>query len=233
MPPPNARPDRVPENLKWTRVPIEPGKSIKGWLAGRVFGCEGHGTPAFKPCHALFTRGARACPWCAIPKFGTVKYQGYLPMYDERLKRVVVCVNLDTTTVADSMPLLKPIELVKGKFKTSPLFFRGGEPWTTIKPSGPTVRSTSQDLVPWLTQVLWRAEGLQEYAGDEQPADATPAPILPVVEEQPAEAPGAARDKLAEGLRKRGFHKSALFFAPETGDVKPPSTNGTHKKKKE
>ena len=84
MRPPNWRPDRTPEHLKWTRVKIECGKSLKGWLAGPVFGCEGHGTPAFKPCHSLFTAGRQSCPWCAIPQFRTVKYQGYLPMYDER-----------------------------------------------------------------------------------------------------------------------------------------------------
>jgi hypothetical protein len=231
MPVPNARPDRVPENLKWTRVKIECKKSIKGWLAGQVFGVEGHGTPSFKPCHQLFSSGSRACPWCAIPKFATVKYQGYLPMYDERLKRTVICVNLDVTALTDKMQLLAPIELVKGPYPTSPIWLKGGEPWTSIKPSGPGIRSTPQDLVPWLTSVLWRAEGLQEFAGDAQPGVQAQVEVQPVVE--PAEPPKeSAREALRRGLKKRGFNKSALFFGDDPNEaVPPPSTNGHHQKK--
>ena len=230
MRPPNARPDRTPENLKWTRIAIEPKKSIKGWLAGPVFGCEGHGTPSFKPCHTLFTGGARQCPWCAIPKFATVKYQGYLPMYDERLKRTVVCVNLDVTVLGDAMPLLHPIEICKGAFKTSPLWFKSGEPWTTLKPSGPHVRTTPQDLVPWLTQVLWRAEGLQDYGSATQPQTTVVEQTPPVAPETAADTPTTAREALAEQMKKRGWNKSALFFAPDDSDPKRPSKNGKHKK---
>lgn len=230
MRPPNARPDRTPENLKWVRVPIECKKGIKGWLAGPVFGCEGHGTPAFKPCHSLFTGGARQCPWCAIPKFGTIKYQGYLPMYDERLKRTVVCVNLDVTAQADALPLLHPVELVKGPYKTSPIILRSGEPWTTLRPSGAHVRSAPQDLVPWLTQVLWRAEGLQDYSGDQQPQPPVVEPVVEAVEPVAEVQQESARETLHKKFKERGWKKSSLFFGPDTSGPKKPSKNGTHKK---
>lgn len=233
MPPPNARPDRTPEHLKWTRVAIECGKSIKGWLAGPVFGCEGHGTPAFKPCHSLFTRGQKTCPWCAIPSFATVKYQGYLPMYDDRLKRTVVCVNLDVTATCDGLPNLHPIELKKGKFITSPVFLKTGEPWTSLKPSGPTVRASPQDLVPWLTQVLWRAEQLQAYAGETVPPPAAPVPPPTPAAELVVEEPETAREQLRAKLAERGFKKSALFFGKDTKKPPEPSQNGHHKKKGE
>jgi hypothetical protein len=227
--PPNARPDRVPEHLKWTRVSVECKKTIKGWIAGPVFGCEGHGTPAFKPCHALFTGGARECPWCRIPKLAAVKYQGYLPMYDDRLKRTVLCVNLDVTAQCDTLALLSPIEVGKGQYSTSPLFLKGGTPWTELKPSGPRIRTTPQDLVPWLVNVLWKAEGLQEY-GDvvarPETVVETPVPPSPVVTEKDK----SAREALHKKMMERGFKKSALFFAAEEEPSQPPSKNGKHPK---
>lgn len=228
--PPNARPERVPEHLKWTRVGIECGKSIKGWLAGPVFGAEGHGTPSFKPCHSLFTRGARTCPWCAIPALSGIRYQGYLPMYDERLKRTVVCVNLDVTAQCDALALLAPIEVAKGKYPTSPLYLKSGGPWSTIKPSGSHVRSTPQDLVPWLVGVLWKAEQLQGYGDLAAPAPAqepAPAPTPDV----PTEAPEPTAKKLHDMLVERGWKKSALFFGSGKEPEPKPSRNGKHKPK--
>ena len=229
--PVNSRPDRVPDHLRWTRVSIECGKSLKGWIAGPVFGIEGHATPSVKPCHTLFTAGARQCPWCLIPALRALKYQGYLPMYDERLKKTVVCVNLDVTTQCDALSLLAPIEVGKGKYPTSPLFLKTGRAWTELKPSGATVRSTPQDIVPWLVNVLWKAEGLQEY-GDKVPALAPMAaePATPV--EDPDGLTESARAALKRKMEERGWSKSALFFSTDGTAPKQPSTNGHHPKSK-
>lgn len=228
--PPNARPDRTPDYLRWTRVGIECGKTIKGWIAGPVFGCEGHGTPSFKPCHALFTAGQKACPWCAIPALKTVRYQGYLPMYDERLKRTVVCVNIDVTTQCDALSLLAPIEVGKGKGITSPLFLKSGGPWTTLKPSGATVRSTPQDLVPWLVQVLWKAEQLQEYGSVSQTPSGPPMEDSAKEIDVPTESKEDVTKKLHDLMVDRGFKKAALFFGDGDEPAKP-SKNGKHKPK--
>lgn len=193
--PPNVRPDRTPDHLKWSREAVECGKSLKGWIAGPVFGCEGHPTPAFKPCHALFTRGARTCPWCAIPKLAAIRYQGYLPLYSDQLKRIVVCVNLDTTVQCDALTLLTPITVRKGKHKTSPLTVEVG--WTTLTPSGRSVRTTPQDVVPWLVSVLWKAEGLQEYA-NHQPHQASPLASPPSTGMTPSP------ERAVEALEQRG-----------------------------
>lgn len=225
--PHNSRPERVPEHLRWTRVSIECGKSIKGWIAGPVFGIEGHATPAVKPCHSLFTNGARVCPWCAIPALRALKYQGYLPMYDERLKRTVICVNLDVTTQCDALTTLEPIEVGKGKHLTSPLFIKTGRPWTELKPTGPTVRKSAQDIVPWLVMVLWKAEGLQEYA-DHVTTVARVVEIPAAAVEPPEEPKESAREALRKQMKKRGWDKSALFFGDSKEDPQKVSRNGKH-----
>lgn len=161
MRPVSARPNRKPDYLEWTRVGIDPGKELKGWLAGPAFGVEGHSAGAFKPCHRLFTNGLKVCPWCAIPQYQAIRFQGYLPLYDERLKRTVVCVNLDTARQTDDMKPLTPIILKKGRAKNAPITMSVNQ-WIDLKPSGRTVSPRAVDILPWLVMVLWKQENLSE-----------------------------------------------------------------------
>ena len=204
MRPVSARPNRKPDYLEWTRVAIDPGKEIKGWLAGPAFGVEGHSAGAFKPCHHLFTNGKKVCPWCAIPQYAAIRFQGYLPLYDERLKRTVVCVNLDTARMTDDMKPLTPIVLRKGKAKNAPITLSVNQ-WYEVKPSGRTVSNRAVDILPWLVMVLWKQENLGDVI------DCLPQASEPIQEhmfnlskaDEPAEEKPADIAEAKELLRKR------------------------------
>lgn len=224
--PVNSRPDRVPEHLKWERVKIEPGKTLRGWIAGKVYGCEGHYAPAFKPCHAVVSGGTRSCPWCGIPQFAALRFQGYLPIYDERLKKTVLCINLDNTVRCDGFTHLQPLAVGKGKNQTSPLVVNANE-WTTIVPSGAHVRKVPQDITPWLFCVLWKQELLQEYGE----VEAKP------LEVEPPQSTGMVPhpERAIQAAKKRGklpslsAHFTRGIGAGSDEMVPPPSSNGHHK----
>lgn len=230
--PVNARPDRVPEHLKWVREAIECGKTIRGWIAGKVYGCEGHFAPAFKPCHTAISGGKLVCPWCAIPQYAARRFQGYLPLYNERLAKIVICINLDCTVRCDAWNVLQPVVVGKGKLKTSPVVVNANE-WSTIKPTGPHVRNCSQDITPWLFCVLWKQEGLQAYGEVDQRSSS----------QVPTEPTGgtievvAKRDKpvtIAQlrKLREAGMDRVATdleSLLPRASAGSEPSPNGKHK----
>lgn len=226
--PVNSRPDRTPEHLKWTRERVECGKTVRGWIAGKVYGCEGHFAPAFKPCHAVISAGKLACPWCSIPQFAALRYQGYLPMYNERLDKIVLCINLDNTVRCDAIDHLKPIVVGKGKNVTSPLVVNATE-WTTIPPSGPKVRKVSQDITPWLFLVLWKQEGLQAYGEvDTRSSSVVPdAPSVHTLSVEPKEGKEYTPAQIKE-LRAKGFDTLADRIE---GVVREPHANGNGKHK--
>ena len=206
----SVRPERVPDHLRWKFECVEVGKKVYGWVAGPVVGVEGHGTPSFKPCRALLTKGAVACPWCALPY--PVRYQGYMPIIDKHGGKKVYAINLDNTARVDAMRHLQPVKLHKGPHKNSSLEVFTEE-WTTIQPTGNNVTNRPADIKEWLLTVLWKAEGLAQWFEEHKPEHTK----TEIIETVPMPAPEVvdtktAREKLKDMMEARGFKKSALFF---------------------
>ncbi len=149
-------------------------------------------------------------------------------MYDERLKKIVVCINLDNTVRCDGFAVLQPIVVAKGKHKTSPIVVTANE-WTTIKPSGPHVRHSAQDITPWLFTSLWKQELLQEFGEVDTRSSSVvpdePTPTILTVEPVDKKVYSSAD---IEKLRKGGFGKLADRIE---GVIPEPSTNGNGKHK--
>jgi hypothetical protein len=153
----SKRPSAKPECHQWTHITLKPGESIKGWSAGPATGADGHYAPSFKPCRTALTDGAVACPYCAIPL--ATRFAAFLPFYDQHLRRLVITVNEEMAGLTDALAPLTAITVKKGASKVGTVVVTASA-WTTLAPTGPKVRRTCQDLMPWLVDVIWRAEGL-------------------------------------------------------------------------
>lgn len=205
-----------PDHLRFSYLSLEPGKQVKGWITGPVFGCETHFVGSTKPCLSALTEGELPCKYCT----GEFRksYTVYQPFWSVECEKMVAILGENMKAVCDALPFGEQIIITKGKHKNRPYKLRP-ERWSEGDSLYVAKLQAQHDVRPWLIQ-LWAIPELVEKYGLEPECIAVPGkPLsehtskkLPVLSLRQATAEAARRFR---GVKGNSDHKF--------------SANGNHK----
>lgn len=189
---PQSRP--VPKVAPWTHEKLKGGGTFKAWKAGACRWVWVHfKSVVSKPCHSAISKGALECPHCGGKPTEMI---GYLPLYTDNGKPVVVICRDYSREVVDPIPVFDPVVVSRGKAQWCAMEVQAQQWASRAFASNDPTRKRAADIRPWLVYTLWQQRALVDYF---LKMEAT----KPVVEvETPAPAPDRTPEDRAQRRRE-------------------------------
>lgn len=212
-------PGRKGKPQTWSVNTLKEGGQFSAWIAGPMIGVYVHHLSASKPCYWEMTGEQLECPYCRLR--GIPQWKGYLPLYDESGKPVVVLVHENHKPQVDCLRLHDPVIVRRDKPKYQTIVVKLDKTGSYYRP-GKSDRHAAADIRPWLLFTLWKEPALVEHFNSLKAF-----PPLPTMERAgPAKvetAPAAPkfdlkREVLGEVLRQNGHHATAKNLPPSIDD---------------
>jgi hypothetical protein len=159
----NQEPNKKADHLQFTKLALDPGKSVIGWKSGPHVGLHTHHLGYTKPCVNDITLGKLPCKGCTA-QIGK-GWCGWMPFFDDVGERWVVMFGKSALENVKRLPFGCPIRVTKGRAKNKP-YRIVAEQWTTV--SCPFIGRLrfQHDIQPWLLQ-LWKMPELTAHFGME------------------------------------------------------------------
>lgn len=211
--------------LLWEYVKLKPGQSAVGWVCGPMVEISSHWNKGTKPCRKRSSGEVLPCPFCQA---GLIPgWQGYVPTFDQRGKRVVYGVTKDSRNYVRSIPYGTAIKVHKGASDIAPVTVTVKEFSELACPFLGELR-IPQDIRRWLLEKLWKdAELLAWWLSSGESANQLPMSDAP--RKGHVDKAEAAK---AKGLLRRGINRIAKGETVESLEELIPrvthSKNGTH-----
>jgi hypothetical protein len=147
----------------WDYQRVENGKSVVGWKAGPVYGCETHYLGETRPCKRITTDSKLVCPICESGE--ETIFRGYVPFWDTDYQRKFVLIPEDVFDLADEIECHQTIRISRPK---------GSREGNIVRPDGWTLKALPPkyvnmgeiDIVPALLTV-WKDEQLRAWFEEE------------------------------------------------------------------
>lgn len=225
---PNASPREGGQDRRtWSVLKVKPGTALaqNGWIAGPAVWAYTHYRFRSLPCHTELTGGKLECPYCKV--IGLPKVQGYLPLYSEIGKPLIVVVQEYARAVVDRLPLYSPVRVRRQDDKWAQTVVEPAR-WTDKDWRPASGEPAPADVGPALL-VIWKDAALINWFGKHQATSdnglSTPPPVRQVAADlETAREQGAAElDKITRKVRER--LKARDKTPPTIGDCLP-SLNG-------
>jgi len=157
----------------WNWVRLDKKAPTRGWLAGPIFGARCHHFKGTRGCPALLTGGKVPCGHDHnkyVPE-----WKGYVPFWDELGVRCFVVINEAWFELAQKIPHLGELWIVRTDFHGSPIKVYG-KPWAREEPPISNLNKRPQDIRPFLLR-LWGDKELAAHFR-KHPMKPLPAPAV-------------------------------------------------------
>ncbi len=216
----------------WTFEKVPGGSHFTGWIAGPPQWVDVHHIGVSKPCHWEITGGKKDCPHCRKkPRKDLV---GYVPLYRDSGKPVVVLVPEYAGDILRRIALHDPVRVMRGSTRGDAVAVTKLDKAERYKPAN-AERADPANLEAWLL-LFWRETELAAWFRDNalSPVKPTDIVIPPVAKTVPAtldlsrEAGKAELQAIAPEVRNR-LKVKATEFAEGIGEVPEVERNGRHK----
>jgi hypothetical protein len=215
----------------WSVRHLKGGGEFYGWVAGPHYGVHVHYMRPSKPCHSIFTDEELECPYEKIRP--TTEWKGYLPLYDECGRPVVVICSSNMFDQLEQLKTYQAVRVSRGEDSFDSVVVTPYRALGDYKPSLPE-RKREADIEAWLFETLFREEPLVRWLKKRGTVPAT-------TEKPPVFLPGddpkyrAAAKKANKGYVPHGpvgeeMIRRGLVDPPTIGEIIP-VLNGVHKRK--
>jgi len=167
-----------PPHLRWRVVPVPPGETLAGWLAGPQVTVDVHwDNGASKPCRKLITRGRLLCSCDKEPR--SVRTIGYVPIITPEREQLVIIVSATVAASVESFLFGVPIQFMRSKRAKTPLRVRAADAGHFNKASTEAFMSSKpRDIKPYLLH-LWGDEVLCRHLATAPDASKIEVPSTP------------------------------------------------------
>lgn len=155
----DAEPRKEKKQATWTIEKLKEGGQFFGWLAGDVRWVWLHFLKQSKPCHYEITNEQLKCPYC--PERPRVERRGYMPLYDESGKPVVVVLHEHIQPQVERIGFLQPVRVRRGKGKYDTVIVEPST-WTHKYDPGKSGRHVRADIREWLL-TMWKDDVLTAF----------------------------------------------------------------------
>lgn len=214
-------------SIRSTNFKVANGGKEIGYVAGEVYGVNGHFMGAHKPCLHDLTNGEVQCVYCAVNK--PIEWRGYVPVWDQDYTLRHALITEDYLEAVNMIPWRARIVATRAAAQYSPLVIRAADlpalrglpdkaPWDVPIDIEPICRRLWQEpaLDAWYAATHAKQAGLSAGAPPLDPSDFSPMMRSAAAHANRIAAHAAANDEFAKQARE-GKVPAA------------PSTNGHHK----
>ena len=143
----SAEPRKDRKQATWTIEKLKDGGNFFGWIAGDPVWVWLHFLKQSKPCHYEITDKKLQCPYC--PERPRVDRKGYVPLYDESGKPVVVIVPEQFEPQIAARKFREAVRVRRGKGAYETVIIEKSN-WANPYDPGKSGRHVKADIREWL-----------------------------------------------------------------------------------